>query len=130
MPEARGFSPEVKKIAVARLELGESGAAIAAELGVNRITVHKWRRALREGRSDAAPGPGITAQAAIDKALGALAEVLDQSESEASRIAAANAILARAHAKGAATEKAEPEKKPLPTRIEWVIVDPRDEPEA
>jgi len=129
MHEARGFSPEVKKIAVARLELGESGAAIAADLGVNRITVHKWRRALRESGANAAAGSGITAQAAIDKALGALAEVLERSESEASRIAAANAILARAQPKAAAAKAEPPKKKELPTRIEWVIIDPRDKPQ-
>jgi hypothetical protein len=56
--------------------------------------------------------------------LKALAEVMREGKSEASRIAAANAILERAHGKPGHTAAA---TRPKPvTRIEWVIVDPKD----
>ncbi len=48
--------------------------------------------------------------------------------SNASRITAATAILDRTLGKAGQPVKAKPPRKPAPTRIEWVFVDPKDVP--
>ncbi len=47
--ERRRFSREFKLSAVGRLEAGESGSALARELGVKRTILYRWREAWRAG---------------------------------------------------------------------------------
>jgi transposase len=47
--ERRSFSREFKRAAVERLEAGESGSALALELGVKRTILYRWRDAWRTG---------------------------------------------------------------------------------
>jgi len=138
---ARIFSPEFKTVAIARFELGESPTALAVELGIDRSLIYKWRQAQRGGRPTVEPGERsaaakpdkpprrsmrTAAQAHADDALETLAAIMKKDgASETSRIAAANAILNRAHAKPDQAASAAAPRKPLPTRIEWVIVDPK-----
>ena len=46
----RSFSLEFKRAALARLAAGETVAGLAAEFGVHRQLVYKWRDAERESR--------------------------------------------------------------------------------
>ena len=45
--ERRRFSREFKLSAVSRLEAGESGSALALELGVKRTILYRWRDAVQ-----------------------------------------------------------------------------------
>jgi len=47
--EARVFSRAFKLKVVERLEAGESGTALSAELGVKRTLLYRWRDAWRQG---------------------------------------------------------------------------------
>ena len=47
--ERRSFSREFKRAAIVRLEAGESGSALALELGVKRTMIYRWRSAWRAG---------------------------------------------------------------------------------
>jgi transposase-like protein len=47
--ERRSFSREFKLAAVERLEAGDSGSALALELGVKRTILYRWRDAWRAG---------------------------------------------------------------------------------
>jgi transposase-like protein len=47
--EPRIFSREFKLKAVARLEAGESGTALARELAAKRTVLYRWRDAFRAG---------------------------------------------------------------------------------
>jgi transposase-like protein len=47
--ERRRFSGEFKLAVIARLEAGESGSALALELGVKRTIIYRWREAWRVG---------------------------------------------------------------------------------
>src|SRR5687768_5267638 len=106
-----GFSLEFKKVAVARMELGEGPTALAQEPGVHRTVLYQWRKAQRagrlaaDGRKDARRADPDTravarmraqAQARADSeaALQTLEEIMTgEGASEASRISAANALL-------------------------------------
>lgn len=45
----RSFSREFKLAVIARLEAGESGSALAREVGVKRTILYRWREAWRAG---------------------------------------------------------------------------------
>ena len=45
----RSFSREFKLAMIARLEAGESGSALALEVGVKRTIIYRWRDAWRAG---------------------------------------------------------------------------------
>ena len=45
----RSFSREFKLAVIGRLEAGESGSALALELGVKRTIIYRWREAWRVG---------------------------------------------------------------------------------
>ena len=45
----RSFSREFKLAVIARLEAGESGSALALEVGVKRTIIYRWREAWRVG---------------------------------------------------------------------------------
>lgn len=47
--ERRRFSREFKLAVVMRLEAGESGSALALEVGVKRTIIYRWRDAWRTG---------------------------------------------------------------------------------
>ena len=47
--ERRRFSREIKLGVVERLEAGESGSALALEVGVKRTIIYRWRDAWRVG---------------------------------------------------------------------------------
>ena len=47
--ERRSFSREFKLAVIGRLEAGESGSALALELGVKRTMLYRWRAAWRSG---------------------------------------------------------------------------------
>jgi transposase-like protein len=47
--EYRSYSREFKLKAVERLEAGESGSALARELGVKRVLIYRWRDKVRAG---------------------------------------------------------------------------------
>lgn len=47
--ERRSFSREFKLSVIGRLEAGESGSALALELGVKRTIIYRWRDAWRAG---------------------------------------------------------------------------------
>ena len=135
-----GFSLEFKKVAVARMELGEGPTALAQELGVHRTALYVWRKAQRagrlaaDGRKGARPadpaGMAVArmraqarASADAEAALQTLEEIMTgETASEASRISAANALLNRAQYKPEDVEVV----KPTPQRqIVWLVVDPK-----
>ena len=45
----RSFSREFKLAVIERLEAGESGSALALEVGVKRTIIYRWRDAWRVG---------------------------------------------------------------------------------
>jgi len=47
--ERRSFSGAFKLQVIERLEAGESGTALAAELSVKRTIIYRWREAWRQG---------------------------------------------------------------------------------
>ena len=49
----RSFSREFKLAVIGRLEAGESGSALALELGVKRTILYRWRDAWRVGGAPA-----------------------------------------------------------------------------
>jgi len=49
----RSFSLEFKLAVIARLEAGESGSALALEVGVKRTIIYRWRDAWRAGGAPA-----------------------------------------------------------------------------
>ena len=51
--ERRTFSREFKLGVIERLEAGESGSALALELGVKRTIIYRWRDAWRQGGAEA-----------------------------------------------------------------------------
>jgi len=55
----RRFGRDFKLAIVGRLEAGESGTALARELGIGRTMLYRWRDAVRAGGSGALrDGPG------------------------------------------------------------------------
>ena len=46
---SRPYSRDFKPDAVRRLQYGESGSALALELGGKRTLIHRWRDAVRAG---------------------------------------------------------------------------------
>ncbi|MDR2374098.1 MAG: helix-turn-helix domain-containing protein, partial [Bifidobacteriaceae bacterium] len=55
----RTYSPQFKAEAVAMVvELGKSGAQVAADLGLNQSTVQRWVARWRREHGGAAGGPG------------------------------------------------------------------------
>ncbi len=79
--ERRRFSREFKLSAVSRLEAGESGSALALELGVKRTILYRWREAWRTGGELALrAGQGRPSKAeavAMELARGPLAKAND-----------------------------------------------------
>ena len=53
MTERRTFSREFKLGVIERLEAGESGSALALEVGVKRTIIYRWRDAWRQGGAEA-----------------------------------------------------------------------------
>jgi transposase-like protein len=49
----RSFSREFKLSVIARLEAGESGSALALEVGVKRTIIYRWRETWRSGGAPA-----------------------------------------------------------------------------
>jgi len=64
------------------------------------------------------------AQQYSDEALAVLAEVMKTGDSAASRVAAANSILDRAHGKPRQSVEVEADVTTRITEIEWRVVDP------
>lgn len=58
----RSFSEEFKRAVLARLEGGEQVSALAAEIGVHRQLIYKWRDAARAGRLGRRRGPPTKAE--------------------------------------------------------------------
>ena len=145
------INPQIRRAVLERFAAGESASDLAAEYGFDRSLIYKWRyrghglrgaseHGLRLQRElERLPPPACEARPASQtpmdqvrvaarhyapRALDALAAVMDCSPNEATRIAAANAILDRAQRtrKPAAGPRA---NKPGPTRIEFVFVDPK-----
>jgi transposase len=58
----RSFSLEFKKAILARLEGGELVSALAAEIGVHRQLIYKWRDAERSGSLGRRRGPPTKAE--------------------------------------------------------------------
>jgi transposase-like protein len=59
----RSFSLEFKRAVLARLASGERVSSLAAEIGVHRQLIYKWRDADRAGRLGARRGRPTKAQA-------------------------------------------------------------------
>lgn len=59
----RSFSLEFKRAALARLDAGELVSKLAAEFGVHRQLIYKWRDAERAGRLGRRRGPPTKAEA-------------------------------------------------------------------
>ena len=82
--QRRKFSREFKLSAVGRLEAGESGSALALELGVKRTILYRWRDAWRAGGELALrAGQGRPTKAdalAMEEARGPLAKANDLAE--------------------------------------------------
>ena len=80
----RRFSRDFKLSAVGRLEAGESGSALALELGVKRTILYRWRDAWRAGGELALrSGQGRPSKAealAMEAARGPLAKANDLAE--------------------------------------------------
>ena len=67
----RSFSREFKLAVIERLEAGESGSALALEVGVKRTIIYRWRDAWRVGgalalRSQRGRPPKLEAQEMAD----------------------------------------------------------------
>jgi cellobiose-specific phosphotransferase system component IIA len=63
------------------------------------------------------------------KAIDALVKIMDRSESDAAKVAAANAILDRAHGKPAQMIAGDPDGAPIPfSVVRRVVVDPQLRP--
>jgi transposase-like protein len=58
----RSFSLEFKRAILARLAAGEVVSALAAEIGVHRQLIYKWRDAERDGRLGRRRGPPTKAE--------------------------------------------------------------------
>lgn len=56
--EKKSYSREFKLAAVKRLEAGESSSSLAAELGVKRTKLYRWRDIVRRDGEKAFPGHG------------------------------------------------------------------------
>ena len=54
----RRFTQEFKLSAVERLEQGASAAEVSRAFEINPNLLHRWRRELRQGPSNAFPGEG------------------------------------------------------------------------
>ena len=82
--ERRRFSREFKLSAVSRLEAGESGSALALELGVKRTILYRWRDAWRVGGELALRAgqgrPSKVEAVAMEAARGPLAKANDLAE--------------------------------------------------
>jgi transposase len=72
----RSFNLEFKRAALVRLAAGETVAALAAEFGVHRQLVYKWRDAERAGRLGRRRGPPTRLEALSRAAGGAAADEL------------------------------------------------------
>ena len=80
----RSFSREFKLAVIERLEAGESGGALALEVGVKRTIIYRWRDAWRVGgalalRSQRGRPPKLEAQEMAD-ARGVAAKAGDLKE--------------------------------------------------
>lgn len=80
----RSFSREFKLAVIERLEAGESGSALALEVGVKRTIIYRWRDAWRVGgalalRSQRGRPPKLEAQEMAD-ARGVAAKAGDLKE--------------------------------------------------
>lgn len=78
--ERRSFSLDEKRAVLARLAAGVSLSRLAAELGVHRQLIYKWRDADRAGRLGVRRGRPTKAEALVRAAANR-----DQSELEAAR---------------------------------------------
>ncbi|HWF01490.1 MAG TPA: helix-turn-helix domain-containing protein [Caulobacteraceae bacterium] len=78
--DRRSFSLQVKREALARLAAGELVSALAAEFGVHRQLIYKWRDAERAGRLGRRRGPPTKAER-----LARSAGSIDASELELAR---------------------------------------------
>lgn len=85
------FSTEFKKMAVARLASSTNISALAAELGVRRNQLYKWREALL------AAGPDGTLKSP-GRPCGSKISELVRMQRELARLEAENAILKKAQA--------------------------------
>jgi len=84
MSERRSFSRAFKLAVIERLEAGESGSALALELGVKRTIIYRWRDAWRTGgvealRSVRGRPPKVEALA-MSRARGVAAKASDLAE--------------------------------------------------
>jgi transposase-like protein len=56
--DRRGFSPELKQTAVERMMAGAKPRQLAAELGIARKMLYRWKEAIEGFGEDAFPGQG------------------------------------------------------------------------
>jgi transposase-like protein len=132
----RSFSAEFKLAALERMAQGESPTALAAELGIGRTLLYRWRKTPKAGGGGGEGDRPCTRVAAkartaarshADDALETLAAIMnDPKGSVASRVAAANAVLDRALGRPGQPVEAKTKRKSPIKRIEWVIVRPQD----
>ena len=82
--ERRSFSRAFKLKVIERLEVGESGTALALELSIKRTIIYRWRDAYREGGAEALrskPGrPAKPEALAMARARGVAAKANDLAE--------------------------------------------------
>jgi len=80
----RSFSRAFKLNVIERLEAGESGTALALELGVKRTIIYRWRDTWRQGGPEALrskPGRPAKAEALeMERARGVAAKANDLAE--------------------------------------------------